>query len=179
MWVKQSAQLHHLHKTSLTRKGGRSHHHPPPRKKKRKHKKLAFSTIFRYSSQATRARIFSVQTIFRMCFFDQTVWSCGYWAWGPFREQCYKESRNGRTCGLRLILNAERVEHRCKFCISVIRKIDRIKKMRRSIRRCQSTGRLPIMIEQTRMEITKMQHEVDLLLELHERSISSISGCLK
>ena len=51
-----------------------------------------------------------------MCYFDQTRWSCGYWRWGHFRQQCNKEYRMGETCGLKLVYETRVESDVCKLC---------------------------------------------------------------
>ncbi|KAM5385161.1 hypothetical protein ACJZ2D_001122 [Fusarium nematophilum] len=51
-----------------------------------------------------------------MCFFDQTVWSCGNWRWSRFRQQCNKEYRIGETCGLKLVFERHELPKGCRIC---------------------------------------------------------------
>ena len=62
-----------------------------------------------------------------MCFFDQNVYVCGDWTWGPFRQHCNREYRTGEACGMKLIMTTHRVGEKCKIC----EKID--SKRRRSV----------------------------------------------
>lgn len=63
-----------------------------------------------------------------MCFYDQSVWTCGYWKWGKFRERCHKENRIGETCGLKLVYKRDDQTTACKLC-------ERITAKRRQIER--------------------------------------------
>lgn len=51
-----------------------------------------------------------------MCFYDQHRFSCGDWEWAQFREQCSRESRPGKTCGLRLVGQTVTVDVKCDIC---------------------------------------------------------------
>jgi hypothetical protein len=51
-----------------------------------------------------------------MCFFDQTVYACGDFKWGSFRQHCAKEYRTGETCGMKLVMNNVYVERKCTIC---------------------------------------------------------------
>lgn len=57
-----------------------------------------------------------------MCFYDQTVFSCGDWKWGHFRKHCQKEYRIGETCGMRLPYNTHNDTTKCTTCLSLEKK---------------------------------------------------------
>ncbi|KAF4471715.1 hypothetical protein FALBO_1384 [Fusarium albosuccineum] len=61
-----------------------------------------------------------------MCFYNQFVWTCGYWKWGQFRERCYKEHRTGETCGLRLVYESHGWPVACSLCDKITAKRRRI-----------------------------------------------------
>ncbi|KAG7110195.1 hypothetical protein HYQ45_017662 [Verticillium longisporum] len=64
-----------------------------------------------------------------MCYFYQTRWTCGYWRWGQFKQQCNKEYRTGETCGLKLVYTTVQEADRCKLCHDIDKKNRRILKM--------------------------------------------------
>lgn len=57
-----------------------------------------------------------------MCFFEQTLWHCGYWRWGHFRQQCNKEYRTGETCGLKMVHETIRQTDVCRLCKDIQKK---------------------------------------------------------
>ncbi|KAH7228903.1 hypothetical protein BKA60DRAFT_549935 [Fusarium oxysporum] len=64
-----------------------------------------------------------------MCFYDQSLWACGYWRWDGFRQRCPKVHRIGETCGLKFIFETSRISTPCKICSNISikqRRIDRL-----------------------------------------------------
>lgn len=58
-----------------------------------------------------------------MCYYDQTIFSCGDWKWGHFRKHCQKEYRMGETCGMRLCYNTfQDSSTKCSVCTSLDKK---------------------------------------------------------
>jgi len=55
-------------------------------------------------------------------FFDQALWSCGFWLWTILRQRCTEEHRIGETCGLKLIFETDYRHDYCKICELVVRK---------------------------------------------------------
>jgi hypothetical protein len=51
-----------------------------------------------------------------MCFFDQKIYQCGDFRWGPFRQHCHKENRTGETCGMKLVMQNIPVHTKCGIC---------------------------------------------------------------
>ncbi|KAJ6438819.1 FAD binding domain-containing protein [Purpureocillium lavendulum] len=84
-----------------------------------------------------------------MCYFDQTRWSCGYWRWGHFRQQCNKEYRMGETCGLKLVYETRVEADVCKLCHDTEKKQRRYDKMYRDVQRWQREGNRSATIERT------------------------------
>ncbi|OHW94950.1 hypothetical protein CSPAE12_06412 [Colletotrichum incanum] len=84
-----------------------------------------------------------------MCYFYQTLWQCGYWRWGQFKEQCNKQSRMGETCGLKLVFETIVDPDRCKLCYDAEKKYRRLDKMRRDIKRWYHEGNRKATIERT------------------------------
>ena len=51
-----------------------------------------------------------------MCYYDQTVFSCGDARWGHFRQHCNREHRTGEKCGTKLVMQTYSVDRKCKRC---------------------------------------------------------------
>lgn len=110
-----------------------------------------------------------------MCFFAQTVWSCGYWRWGHFREQCYKEYRMGETCGLKLVYEINYKTTRCCHCDSIATKNRRIAKMSGDVERWRRQQLYPATIAKTEMEIRDLQRIVFRIIAQHETEIGKLT----
>ncbi|ETS81700.1 hypothetical protein PFICI_06702 [Pestalotiopsis fici W106-1] len=87
-----------------------------------------------------------------MCYFDQTLWQCGFWRWGRFREHCVKEYRTeeyraGEICGLMLIFQTNFKEGTCKLCKDIEEEQERYNKLEDDILRWQSEGNRDEAIE--------------------------------
>lgn len=54
-----------------------------------------------------------------MCFYDQYVYQCGDFKWGPARERCTREYRTGEVCGMKLVLESLAVDEKCRICQSL------------------------------------------------------------
>ncbi|CAI4220111.1 unnamed protein product [Parascedosporium putredinis] len=106
-----------------------------------------------------------------MCYFDQIRWKCGYWRWGPFRQQCIKESRTGETCGLKLINQVYDHEDKCKLCYDIDKKVRRIAKMSRDIERWQGEGNRTATIERTQDEAVLVQRQMEEMHHQHWRRV--------
>jgi hypothetical protein len=65
-------------------------------------------------------------TSITMCFFNQSVWSCGYWKWAGFQQRCHKERRVGETCGLKLVSQCNYKPTPCSICQKIKAKVHRI-----------------------------------------------------
>lgn len=103
-----------------------------------------------------------------MCFYDQKIWSCGFWKWGTFRQQCHKEHRIGYTCGLKLVYEAVSENSVCILCKAIARKRRRLSKMAADIDRWQHEERYPVTIERTRQMMMCLEIEISALLGKHE-----------
>ena len=68
-------------------------------------------------------------------FFYQSVWTCGYWRWKEFRQQCDGESRIGETCGLKLVYESRRENRPCDVCCSAEKKLRQITRLHADIER--------------------------------------------
>ncbi|KAH6653657.1 hypothetical protein BKA67DRAFT_519631 [Truncatella angustata] len=104
-----------------------------------------------------------------MCFYEQTVWACGFWKWGPFRSQCTKEYRTGETCGLKLVWSTDIEEAECFICNNVSKKKHRITKMTRDIERWTAEGNRSATIEKTEQELRATRRALTQLYHDHSR----------
>jgi hypothetical protein len=103
-----------------------------------------------------------------MCYFDHHLWPCGYWRWGPFREQCHKEYRTGETCGLKLIYDTYLQPGVCKHCEAIGKKERRVGKMLDDVQRWTREGNRRATIEKTELEIGALQAQIGELVREHE-----------
>ncbi|ROT43808.1 hypothetical protein SODALDRAFT_269484 [Sodiomyces alkalinus F11] len=94
-----------------------------------------------------------------MCYFYQTRWSCGYWRWGQFKQQCNKEYRTGETCGLKLVYSTIEMPDRCKLCLDIDKKRRRIQKMTMDVERWSREGNRQATIERTLMDLAVVRHQ--------------------
>ncbi|KAF4993208.1 hypothetical protein FDECE_13486 [Fusarium decemcellulare] len=100
-----------------------------------------------------------------MCFFEQTLWACGWWRWGNFRQQCNKEYRMGETCGLKLVYETETEPDVCKLCHDTEKKQRRYDKMYRDVQRWQREGnRSATKVQTTIIEIgASLAPEIEMI----------------
>ncbi|KAM7200010.1 hypothetical protein V8F33_004184, partial [Rhypophila sp. PSN 637] len=113
-------------------------------------------------------------TLKKMCYFEQTRWSCGYWKWGNFRQQCNKEYRTGETCGLKLVHNTTHVVAVCKICDQITKKTRRVNKMYDDIYRWQREGNRRATIEKTERDIMDINYQIAELQNTHHERMNSI-----
>jgi hypothetical protein len=109
-----------------------------------------------------------------MCFFDQIRWSCGFWRWGNFREQCAKEYRTGETCGLKLVFETDHRKDICGLCEQIAKKQRRLKKMAADIDRWTRDGNRTATLEKARGESIEVQRCISELLEQHKQSMQGM-----
>ncbi len=110
-----------------------------------------------------------------MCYFDQTRWTCGYWKWGNFRQQCTKEYRTGETCGLKLVYDTAYSNEPCKLCEQMTKKERRLTKMKNDIQRWTYEGNRKATIEKTQDDIDDIKVQIERIQKEHlerERHIS-------
>lgn len=110
----------------------------------------------------------------KMCYFEQTLWACGYWKWGNFREQCNKEYRTGETCGLKLVYDTSYQPGQCKICDQISKKDRRVRKMSEDILRWQREGNRRATIEKTQQDISEIQIQINELWHSHQEKQRSI-----
>jgi len=120
-----------------------------------------------YTSPSTPKLLCSILTRKRMCFFEQTVWPCGFWRWGKFRQQCTKEYRIGETCGLKLVYKVNHSSKPCIICRDIVRKNRRIIKMSADVARWRQAQTFPATIEKTERQLDDLRHEVLGLTKRH------------
>lgn len=104
-----------------------------------------------------------------MCYYNQTLWQCGYWRWGQFKEQCYKQHRIGETCGLKLVFETITDPDRCKLCYSTERKYRRLDKMRRDIKRWYCEGNRTATIERTSVMMCDVERQIIETTTSHQK----------
>jgi len=109
-----------------------------------------------------------------MCYYEQTRWSCGYWKWGNFRQQCNKEYRTGETCGLKLVYDTSYQSGQCKICDQISKKDRRVRKMSDDISRWVREGNRRATIEKTQQDISEIQGQMHDLWKGHEEKIRSV-----
>ncbi|KAI6080807.1 hypothetical protein F4821DRAFT_250687 [Hypoxylon rubiginosum] len=104
-----------------------------------------------------------------MGFFEQTRWSCGFWRWGNFRQQCHKEYRTGETCGLKLIFVTNQDPNRCKLCRDVEKQQRKSKKLSENIRQWGSMAYRTTSIKKAEEELEITRDKIAGMLEQHKR----------
>lgn len=109
-----------------------------------------------------------------MCYFDQTRWTCGYWRWGHFRQQCNKEYRMGETCGLKLVYETKPEQGVCKLCRDMEKKQRRYDKMWRDVERWQREGGKPATVERTMGEMQEVLGQIYRLKDEHDHRLQSL-----
>ncbi|KAG5953233.1 hypothetical protein E4U53_006246 [Claviceps sorghi] len=109
-----------------------------------------------------------------MCYFDQTRWSCGYWRWGHFRQQCNKEYRMGETCGLKLVYETKVQGDLCKICHDIDKKERRYEKMYRDVQRWQREGNRNATIERTCSEMDDIREQIYRMRGEHLSKLQSL-----
>ncbi|KAJ6786403.1 hypothetical protein PWT90_03373 [Aphanocladium album] len=103
-----------------------------------------------------------------------TLWSCGFWRWGHFRQQCNKEYRMGETCGLKLVYDTKRETDVCKLCHDTEKKQRRLDKMARDVERWQREGNRRATIERTCGEMREVADQIYRMREEHFQRTSSL-----
>jgi hypothetical protein len=95
-----------------------------------------------------------------MCYYDMYRWTCGFWKWGKFRQQCNKEYRTGETCGMKLVFETQHEHDVCKLCLDIQKKERRVDKMTRDIERWHREGNRSATIERTSVEMSQVQGQI-------------------
>lgn len=107
-----------------------------------------------------------------MCFYNQIVWTCGFWKWSAFQYQCHKEYRIGETCGLKLVCDVDYKDRPCKICQDLAKKQRRAAKMQVDIARWLYEGNRPATVHVTEGELSKVRKEIMSLTKIHDRTRS-------
>jgi hypothetical protein len=110
-----------------------------------------------------------------MCYFEQTRWSCGYWKWGNFRQQCNKEYRTGETCGLKLVYDTKYHAGTCKLCDQIKKKDRRVTKMEQDIERWKREGNRRATIEKTERDIQEISLQISEIWGQHQDRQNTIN----
>lgn len=101
-----------------------------------------------------------------MCFFDQTLYRCGDYKWGTFRQHCAKEYRTGETCGMKLVMNCnEDRSKNCRICDKIVTKLSRRQKEVDRIKRWKSERNRKASIEASEDIINDLDREIRTLEE--------------
>jgi hypothetical protein len=110
-----------------------------------------------------------------MCFFDQYRFTCGDCKWGYFRQQCHREYRTGKTCGLKLILHTFDSPHKCEICERIDSKRDRRTQKRDQLQRWADGRNISgATIEKIEQNINDLDTEIHgLEYERDERQIGA------
>ncbi|KAI1338904.1 hypothetical protein F5Y15DRAFT_101540 [Xylariaceae sp. FL0016] len=103
-----------------------------------------------------------------MCYFEQTRWSCGYWRWGSFRQQCTKEYRTGETCGLKLVFATNQEMDNCRLCKDMEKKQRKYTKLNSDISRWQREGHRAASIAKAEEDKRDVQEKLHRMLQEHE-----------
>lgn len=102
-----------------------------------------------------------------MCYFEQTRWTCGYWKWGNFRQQCNKEYRTGETCGLKLVYDTHFKTVHCKLCEQIETKQRRYRKMEKDLQRWRNEGNRNATIEKTEYDMAEVSAAINRIWGEH------------
>jgi hypothetical protein len=70
-----------------------------------------------------------------MYFYDQKVFLCQDWKWGPRREACAVAPQMGESCGIALIMCSQYTNDLCRTCQIIERKQRRIHALENRIER--------------------------------------------
>ena len=107
-----------------------------------------------------------------MCFYNQIVWTCGFWKWSAFQYQCHKEYRIGGQCGLKLVFDVDYLDQPCKVCQDLALMQRRAAKMQADIARWPYEGNRPVTIQATEGELSKVRKEILCLTKTRDRTRS-------
>ncbi|KAL7622150.1 hypothetical protein AAE478_007652 [Parahypoxylon ruwenzoriense] len=109
-----------------------------------------------------------------MCYFEQTRWTCGYWRWGHFRQQCTKEYRTGETCGLKLVYCTNQETDSCKLCKDIEKKQRKFNKLQSDIYRWQREGNRTATIEKAQKDMGEVDEAIHNMLQQHHNRQYSV-----
>lgn len=63
-----------------------------------------------------------------MCYYDNYKFSCNDWKWGNFRQNCQREYRDGKTCGVKMVFQTVQLGEKCTMCEKIEHKKRRLEK---------------------------------------------------
>ncbi|KAH7109152.1 hypothetical protein EDB81DRAFT_624095, partial [Dactylonectria macrodidyma] len=95
-----------------------------------------------------------------------TVWACGNWKWGKFRQQYNKEYRIGETCGLKLVYERQEEAKKCQVCDQMTKKENRIKMTTERMARPREWKHLA-SLERCEEEVASLKDAILRLREQH------------
>lgn len=99
-----------------------------------------------------------------MCFFDQTLFKCGDYKWGTFRQHCAREYRTGETCGMKLVMNcSEDRAKSCRICEKITTKLSRRQKEVDRINRWKTEKNRSASIEASEAIVDQLDREIRAL----------------
>lgn len=111
-----------------------------------------------------------------MCYYEQTLFSCGDFKWGHFKQHCHSEYRIGETCGRRLIFHCYRVAEKCKICQKIDTKYRRRQKEVENILRWQQQSGRKASIESSQDIIAGLDQELRELFAEKNRKMMDLGG---
>lgn len=105
-----------------------------------------------------------------------TLWECGFWRWGQFRQQCNKQHRIGETCGLKLVYDTKREREVCKLCSDMEKKQRRYDRMSRDIDLWSHEGNRFATIERSLGEMQDILGQICRMRGEHDCKIASLGS---
>ncbi len=100
-----------------------------------------------------------------MCFYDQSIFTCGDFKWGNVREHCDKEYRTGETCGMKLVMQTFAVSGKCRVCLKIETKQRRIEAEIDRIRRWKREGsKFEVSVLRSEEMIQQLKQELQALI---------------
>jgi hypothetical protein len=106
-----------------------------------------------------------------MCFYEQIVFACGDFKWSRFKQHCNKEYRTGETCGMKLVMDTQRVRDKCSTCQKIETKLRRRAKEEERIARWNKESNRSASIAKSTEDIRQLDQEIYALnLERQKRS---------
>ncbi|KAF1955405.1 hypothetical protein CC80DRAFT_415565 [Byssothecium circinans] len=70
-----------------------------------------------------------------MCYFDQTLFTCGDWKWGLMHQFCSKAPYLGEGCRMKLIWTTQYNDQKCRICCQIEIKKRRVRRLEERVRR--------------------------------------------
>ncbi|KAH6667695.1 hypothetical protein B0J14DRAFT_601232 [Halenospora varia] len=115
----------------------------------------------RASRHQTSVPLCPVAVSYKMCYFDQELFTCNDWKWCSFSQPCSKACRGGETCSVRLIMATRYVSQKCNLCKQIEVKRRRISKLDDNIRRWSAEPeRWRASIERSKDDIRHLHDQI-------------------